>query len=115
MNRRRYGAWGEEQAVAFLEKKGYTVIERNFRSPSGEIDIIARLGERVVFVEVKVVSAYGREELGRIVGREKRRRIVSTADAFLTKHAEFRDRPLRCDVIAVCPKPDGIVHLEDAF
>ena len=96
-------------------KKGYTVIARNYRAPGGEIDIIAELGERIVFVEVKVLGVYGREELGRIVGREKRRRILSTADAFLAERDEFRDRPLRCDVIAVCPEPDGIVHLEDAF
>jgi putative endonuclease len=115
MNKRRRGAWGEDRAVAFLEKKGYTVLERNFRTAGGEIDIVAGQGERIVFVEVKVLGAYGREELGRIVGERKRRRIRETADAFLAMHREWRERPLRCDVIAVVPDGDKIVHLEDAF
>ncbi len=115
MNKRQQGIWGEEKAVAFLAKKGYTLIERNYRFAGGEIDIIAGDAERIVFVEVKVLAAYGREALENIIGPKKRKKIVSTAEAFLGEHREYRDRPLRCDVIAVCPEPDGIVHLEDAF
>ncbi len=115
MNKRETGVWGEDRALAFLTEKGYTVIERNYRSRRGEIDIIAQDGERIVFVEVKVVGAYPPEDLGRIIGPGKRRKIRETGRVFLHEHPELSERGARCDVIMVVPAGDGIVHLENAF
>jgi putative endonuclease len=115
MNKRRMGALGEDRALAFLCEKGYTVIGRNYRSRRGEIDIIARDGERIVFVEVKVVGAYPAEDLGRIVGPIKRRRIRETGRVFLSEHPEYRDAGARCDVIMVAAPGKSIIHLENAF
>lgn len=55
----RIGALGEELVVRFLVKRGYEIVDRNFRRPWGEIDIIARKRDRIHFVEVKAVSAGG--------------------------------------------------------
>jgi putative endonuclease len=115
MNKRDRGNWGEDRALAFLLEKGYTVIERNFRSQHGEIDLIVRNGDRVVFVEVKVVGTYPREDLGRIVGRVKRGRIRETVRAFLARRPEYAAAGLRCDVIMITPGEDGVIHLENAF
>jgi putative endonuclease len=115
MNKRSKGAWGEDRAVAFLIEKEYIVMKRNYRSVAGEIDIIAGQGETIVFVEVKVLGSYGQEELGRIVGARKQRRIRETAELYLAENTELRERALRCDVIAIFPDADRIVHLENAF
>ncbi len=53
ISRRGIGQWGETQACAFLTRQGFSVIERNFFTTAGEIDIIARKGDDVYFVEVK--------------------------------------------------------------
>ncbi len=115
MNKRARGAWGETRALAFLEEKGYIVIEKNYRTPRGEIDIVARDGERIVFVEVKVVGTYPAEDLGRIVGPLKRRRIRETGLRYLYEHPEWRGQGARCDVIMIVPGGRDVVHLENAF
>ena len=50
------GCWGEEQATQYLQQNGYEIIARNVRTPYGEIDVVARKDERMVFVEVKTRS-----------------------------------------------------------
>jgi putative endonuclease len=115
MNKRDRGLRGEDRALAFLLEKGYTVIERNYRTARGEIDIIARDGDRIVFVEVKVVGVYPAEDLGRIVGPVKQRRIRTTGERYVYEHPEWSGRAARCDVIMVVPGENGIVHLENAF
>ena len=62
--RRRFGDWGEKYARQFLEGKGYSVLESNYRSKYGEIDLVAQEGECLVFVEVKSrrTGAFGRPE-----------------------------------------------------
>ena len=57
--KQRLGKWGEEQAAVFLVKKGYKLIEKNWRSRPGEIDLIMRDQEMLVFVEVKTRSGTG--------------------------------------------------------
>ena len=115
MNKREKGCWGEDLALAFLKGKGYTIIDRNFRTRYGEIDIIALDEERIVFVEVKVVGAYTKGELGRIVGPVKRRRIRTAGRMFLRDNPHWEKAGVRCDVIMVIPGEDHILHLENAF
>jgi putative endonuclease len=115
MNKKKTGSWGEEKAVDFILEKGYTIIERNFSSQYGEIDIIAKQNESIVFIEVKVVGAFGREDLGHIVGYRKQKHILETAQSYLALHADIQNCRLRCDVIAIFTAKDEIVHIENAF
>ena len=114
------GRAGEETAVIYLEGKGIKILERNFRSRSGEIDIIARDGETVVFVEVKAWSTYGIDALEQSLNSKKRHKIIETSKYFLTVHREYRYMAIRFDVIFVSSGPVGpcaneITHIESAF
>ena len=113
------GAWGEEQAVKFLKAKGYSVLGRNVRpNRHDEIDIVARIDESLVFVEVK---ARRREDFGRplmAVDKDKRHALNRAAAAFLRK-AKFPNLFYRFDVVEVLGQPEEgepiIRHLNDAF
>ncbi len=112
MNKRKNGAQGEAEARAYLEKKGAKILEMNWRRPTGEIDIIARLGGTLLFVEVKrrATLRFGRP--AEAVDRAKQAHILRTAALYLQEH-RLEDAPLRFDVIEVLP--DGIRHIEAAF
>ena len=112
MNKRRFGGQGEQDARAFLEKKGIRVLEMNFRRPTGEIDIVARQGKTLLFVEVKRRSSlrYGRP--AEAVNRAKKAHILRTAMLYL-QEKDLTDAPVRFDVVEVLP--DGIHHIEGAF
>ncbi|MEW6720874.1 MAG: YraN family protein [Thermodesulfobacteriota bacterium] len=99
--RRAGGLAAEEQACRHLEREGFAVLERNFRSPAGEIDIVARRGELLVFVEVRSreTASFGSPE--ETVGREKRLRVVSAARRYLSRTSPDTWREARFDVIAV--------------
>ncbi len=113
------GEWGEEQAAAFLKKSGYEVIGRNVRpNRRDEIDIIAREGEFLIFVEVKTRR---QEDFGRplrAVDREKRHTLNRAAAAYL-RRAGYPNLFYRFDVIEVLGQPEAgeplIRHVEDAF
>jgi len=113
------GAWGEERAAAFLKGAGYDIIGRNVRpNRRDEIDIIARKGDFLVFVEVK---ARRRDDYGRplrAVDRDKRHALNRAAAAYLRK-AGYPELYYRFDVIEVLGQPeDGeplIRHVEEAF
>ena len=106
--------WAGEAATAFLlEKKGMKVLEKNFRSPIGEVDLIALEGETLIFVEVKTWSAYGIEALEQALNAKKQRRIIETSKYFLSLHREYRYMTVRYDVIFI--SPTGVTHLASAF
>lgn len=113
------GAWGEARAEAFLRAAGYTVIGRNVRpNRRDEIDIVARKGEVLVFVEVKTRR---REDFGRpmmAVGPEKRHALNRAAAAYLRK-ARYPNLFYRFDVVEVLGQPEEgeplVRHLDDAF
>ena len=112
MNKRRFGGEGEAEARAFLEGKGIKVLEMNFRRPTGEIDIVARQGKVLLFVEVKRRSSlrYGRP--AEAVDRAKQGHILRTALLYLQEN-RLADVPVRFDVIEVLP--GQIRHIENAF
>ncbi len=119
MERRELGAWGEERAAKYLRGKGYTILERNFRCRSGEIDIIARRGGIIAFVEVKLRRDADFAEAREFVTTAKQRRVILTAEYWLASH-QTELQP-RFDVIEIYA-PAGewtlfpkINHLEDAF
>jgi len=110
------GVWGEDQATAFLKRNGYRLIERNYRTPVGEIDIIATTRQHLVFVEVKTRrgTAFGAPQDA--VGLRKQQQIIRTAQWYLQRH-KTKLQP-RFDVVAILCQSDGtaqITHLDDAF
>ena len=111
------GLMGEELAHRYLTGKGYTTISRRYRSRFGEIDIIAKNSEYIIFAEVKLRKnadfAYARE----FVGRDKQRKITATAKIWLSSH-ETKLQP-RFDVIEIYAADENsqplINHIENAF
>jgi putative endonuclease len=96
----KLGDWGEEQAERFLRKKGYVILERNFRCRLGEIDIIAMEGSDIVFVEVKTRNNQSYGLPCESVNAAKIRHLVRTA-AFYTSINPIRCRGTRLDVIEI--------------
>lgn len=100
------GKYGEELAVRHLEDAGYRILERNYRCLLGEIDIIARDGESLVFVEVKSRRGDGFGEPQEAVGPKKQEKISKIAQYYL-KEKGLRSVRARFDVVAVRILPDG--------
>lgn len=111
------GAYGEDVAVHHLESCGFVVLERNWRCPAGEIDIVALDGTTVVVCEVKTRSGLGFGSGLEAVTREKGARLRRLALLWL----EARQRPrceLRIDVVAVHRQSRGeplVEHVRGAF
>ncbi|MCK5913731.1 MAG: YraN family protein [Desulfuromusa sp.] len=111
------GAWGEDQATDYLRQQGMKIIERNFRTPVGEIDIIARDKNDLVFAEVKTRRSYLFGTPQEAVGQRKQRQIIRTAQWYLKNNKNEKLQP-RFDVVAILCQSDGtaqITHLPDAF
>ena len=118
MDARMLGRWGEEQAAAFLRRKGYRIVGMNFRCRMGEIDLIAEQGDILVFAEVKLRKNASFAQAREFVTQSKQERIKATA-AFWLSGRQSRLQP-RFDVIEIyAPRgPEGPVRLEqieDAF
>ena len=112
------GRSGEDAAVAYLERNRCRILARGFRALHGEIDIIARDGETLVFIEVKTRAGgeFGPPE--EAVTGAKQRRIRRMAEAFLSKFRIGPDTPCRFDVLSVHVGADGIPEIrrvKDAF
>jgi putative endonuclease len=103
MERQAFGISGETLAVAELERRGYVILDRRYRTRHGEIDIVARDGSVTVFVEVKARTTADFGTAAEAVTPLKQRRLVSMAIDYLARH-RLQDRPCRFDVVAV----DGI-------
>ncbi len=99
--RRAQGDAAEERACRHLEGAGFTIVERNFRTKGGEIDIVARKGDVLVFVEVRSLGEPGFGTPEESVTPAKRRRIVLAARRYLSKVTPSSWREARFDVIAI--------------
>lgn len=99
-NTRAVGADYELKAAQYLETLGYQVIGRNFRCRTGEIDLIARDGEYLVFVEVKYRSGGQMGEPLEAVGIRKQQKICRTASYYCLRHRIGPQQPCRFDVAA---------------
>jgi putative endonuclease len=115
-NLRAKGTVGEDAAVEYLSKKGYRILERNFRFERGEIDIIAEDRDVLVFAEVKARRSKAFGEPHEAVTGQKQRQIRKVAEGYLFMH-EINDRECRFDIIAVHYKGSTITieHFENAF
>ena len=94
------GKTGEDLACAELEKRGYTIIARRYRRRGGEIDIVARDGPTIVFVEVKARDSHAFGEAAEAVTARKRRRIVQLALDYMTRR-RLSNCPCRFDVVSI--------------
>jgi putative endonuclease len=106
-----FGAEGERLAAKYLKKKGYTILEQNYRSPLGEIDIIATCQNKLIFVEVKRRSSARFGKGYEAVTRRKQQQIIKTANHYLKYH-NFN---LLCQFDIISIDGDEITHIERAF
>ena len=114
------GALGERLASEHLERQGYRILERNFRCRMGEIDLIARRGSELVFAEVKLRKDASQGEAREFVTAAKQRKLLLTAEYYLSARPWAQDLQARFDVIEVYA-PQGteencsVFQLENAF
>lgn len=107
------GAWGENEAVSYLRKKGYTVFERNFRTRAGELDIIAwhekkHFGKTLVFVEVKTRS-YGEGSAERATNYQKLSNLFLAARTFcLIKKISLDITPIQFEQVSIYRKNEVV-------
>ena len=113
MNRRKVGTQFEQLAAQYLEKQGYRILETNFRCRQGEIDLIARDGRYLVFVEVKYRRGRSSGTPLEAVSPLKQRQISKIALFYLNRYKLGEDQPIRFDVVGI--SPGGITHVENAF
>ena len=109
---RSKGQYGEEIAVEYLKNIGYSIVDINYRNCFGEIDIIAKEGGALVFVEVKTRNTpyYGLPVMA--VDFRKQQRMSKVAAAYITQK-KLTDYPVRFDVVSVCG--NNIEVIKDAF
>ena len=110
------GESGESLACRELERRGYTILERRYRSKVGEIDIVARHGDVTVFVEVKTRDGSEFGGGAAAVTPFKQRRIALVALEYVSTHRLF-DRPCRFDVVVVdvSSRPPALEVFANAF
>ena len=116
MEKKELGKKGEEIALRFLKKNGYRLVERNYVCKMGEVDIVAREKDTLVFIEVKTrtSTAFGPPQLA--VTPSKQMQISKAAWTFL-KEKRIENAKARFDVVAVLIRPEGeeIELIRDAF
>lgn len=117
MDKRSIGQRGEEVAADHLRRAGYEIVARNWRTRIGEIDIVARRDDLIVFVEVRTRSTAGLGTASESVGPRKQRQLVTMANQYLQQVAPSASA--RIDVIAITfnglrPHVDHLVGAVDA-
>ena len=103
LERQAMGKSGEDLAVAELERRGYAILARRYRTDRGEIDIVAQDGETLVFVEVKARATAEFGTAAEAVTRRKQLQVIAMARVYLT-FERVKDVPCRFDVVAI----DGV-------
>jgi putative endonuclease len=97
----RVGLSAESRAAAFLIAKGYRIVARRFRSPVGEVDIVARRGRVLIFVEVKARARL--DDAAESLLPRQQRRIAAAAAAWLADHPDDVESHIRFDAMLVAP------------
>lgn len=111
-NNKKTGNYGENIAVAALEKQGYTIVARNYRKRYGEIDIIAQKGKTLYFVEVKTRkdAAYGNPLESVTPG--KQRKIYRVAEAYLQENSAYRELNISFLAVGILLQGAGAYNIE---
>jgi len=112
------GAWGERQAEAYLLERGLVLVERNYRTAYGEIDLVMQHASQLVFVEVKTRSNIGSNPPEEAVTARKQEHMLLSAQQYLEDHP-VADPDWRIDVISIrgrrANRPVEIIWFEDAL
>ncbi|MGV0005324.1 MAG: YraN family protein [Candidatus Porifericomitaceae bacterium WSBS_2022_MAG_OTU9] len=94
------GAWAERRACDWLRQRGLRLVERNYRVPQGEIDLVMLDGTTLVFVEVRYRSGKWIDPLATLLAH-KRQKLFVAADLYMQSHQQFAAKRCRFDVVAV--------------
>jgi putative endonuclease len=117
MQKKQLGSSGETHCVNYLKERGYEILKQNFHSPYGEIDIIAKEGHHLVFIEVKTRTKESIDKAKYSITYSKQKKITKTAMYFLQDFVDKEIREYRFDVIIL--KKEGntidLEHFKDAF
>ena len=113
MNKRETGSRYESMAAAFLEQQGFQILERNYRDRRGEIDLIAKDANCLVFVEVKYRKDARNGYQEEAVGYDKQQRIRHTAEYYLYRHGLGENTVCRFDVVSILGTEIRLIR--DAF
>lgn len=117
LNTRSTGDWGEDLALRYLTERGYTLVERNYRTRYGEIDLILRNSATLVFIEVKLRRGREFGDPVEAVTPRKQAAVRSIAEQYLAeREPDFED--LRFDVVGILAsrdEPPKVQHIQDAF
>lgn len=114
------GRWGEDRAARFLQRRGWAILARNYRFGRREVDLVARRGDLLAFVEVKTRAGSGYGAPQESITRLKRREVEAVAAHFVHRHG-LQELDVRFDAMAivVCRRWSGaevvIEHVEDAW
>jgi len=108
------GRHGEDLALSHLREQGLTLLQRNYRSRWGEIDLVMEDGTVLVFVEVRLRAASHYATAAESIGARKRQRLIRTAKDYLQRH---QNGPARFDVIAITTDDNNttLEWIKDAF
>jgi putative endonuclease len=106
------GRQAEDQAASMLARKGYEILSRRFRSPAGEIDLVASNGEHVAFVEVKARRSLS--DAAWAVTPRQQRRIADAAGYWLQNFPQYQDRDMSFDAVLIAAA-NRSEYIPDAF
>jgi len=112
------GARGEHLAAVYYQRRGCKVLDTNYRTRLGELDLVVMDGETLVFAEVKTRSENAIAAPAEFVTKQKQRRIIQAARHYLMTHAADAERVMRFDVVEVILPREGLPRLhciENAF
>jgi putative endonuclease len=114
--RKLTGKRGEDRAAAYLKAHGFSILSRNWRTKTGEIDIIAVSGDILVFVEVKTLPNGSPEILSHVLNGKKQKRIIETSKRFLSINRQYSKSYVRYDAVVIdMPGMPEVYHIENAF
>lgn len=113
------GRAGEGHARRYLGAAGYDFVAGNWHCPAGELDLVMRQGDELVFVEVKLRRGEAAGRADEAVGEAKSRRLLLAGEAYVTAHSEWHDAIWRIDLVAITLRDDGAIdalhHYENAI
>ena len=115
--RQQLGQWGEQVAAEYLTARGYTIVARNFRTRHGELDLVARRDDALIFVEIKTRTSSAFAFPEESVTRRKQLHLLSAAEDYLESHPQ-PSLTWQVDVISVEGRPGTqptITHFENVL
>ena len=116
INTKVIGNEGENKALEFLLHNGYELLHKNWRTRFGEIDIIVKKDNLIVFVEVKSLPKGNLDYLSKVLNKDKQERIIKTSKRFLLNNRQYSNSYIRYDVIVIdMPGMSEVYHIENAF